>query len=173
VKAEDDVDKNPAAEATVREGTSLKPLDKGKQNATGTASVTSEWQDDNFNVFAWFRSSAASREASGQGHAEFARAQLQDMDDFLQNEVNRPDRRAYQACPQATRLECLAYLEQHPVPASGNARLRRGFEDRVDVYNAAEMILRFFLPLDATGPTIGKFWGAVRRIVEVRVSRDM
>lgn len=99
--------------------------------------------------------------------AESLRTQLQEMEDFLGNETNRLDRQAYKNCPEATRSAALTYLEEQAAAVKKNSHLKRHFEDRVDVFNAAEVVFRFFLPLDSGGPTVGKYWGAVHRIVQV------
>jgi hypothetical protein len=99
--------------------------------------------------------------------------QLQEMDDFLRNDANRHDRHAYQICPGATRLDALTYLEEQSLAVKKNSHLKRDFDDRVDVFNAADIVFRFFLPLEHVGPTVEKFWGAIRRIVQVIISPNI
>ncbi|OIW34428.1 hypothetical protein CONLIGDRAFT_566188 [Coniochaeta ligniaria NRRL 30616] len=145
----------------------LKPPNKGKQNAVAGNPLVSDPQDDKFHVFSWLESFTATGEASSQEQVESLRMQLQEMEDFLRNETNRLDRQAYESCPEATRLAALAYLEEQSAAVKKNSHLKRDFEDRVDVLNAAEIVFRFFLPLESGGPTVGKFWGAIHRIVQV------
>lgn len=149
----------------------LKPPDKGKQNATSKSPTISSPEDDKFHVFSWLESFTASGQLSSQEQAESLRMQLQEIEDFLSNETNRLDRQAYKNCPEATHLAALTYLEEQAATVKRNSHLKRDFEDRVDVLNAAEIVFRFFLPLESEGPTVRKYWGAIHRIVQVS-SRD-
>ncbi|KFG86985.1 putative Mg2+ transporter [Metarhizium anisopliae] len=49
--------------------------------------------------------------------------------------------------------------------ASDNIRLMH--EERIDIFNAADDILRLFFPLTFDGPTIHKYWGAVKSLLKI------
>jgi len=162
-----DKDKDTADKVEVLATNSLNPPDKGKQNTTMSNPAGSDAQGDKFHVFSWLNTFTATGEPSPQEQAEFLCMQLQEMEDFLSNDTKQLDQRTYRACPEATRLNALTYLEQQYTAVQKNNRLKRDFEDRVDVFNAAERVFRFFLPLDFVGPTVPKFWGAIHRLVQV------
>lgn len=145
----------------------LKPPIKGKGNAVRFDVPETETTDDKFHVFSWLESFATTAEANSKEQAESLRAQLEEMDEFLRNETNASDRKAYQNCPEATRLEVLTSLEEQLERSRKSSQSKREFDDRVDVVNAAEVIFRFFLPLHFEGPTVGKFWGAIYRLIKV------
>lgn len=96
-------------------------------------------------------------------------AQLDAAETFLTCDTTYTDRKAYKTCKEATRKECYDYL----VELSGRIEevesdsLRRAYEEKVDVFNAADIVYSFFLPTNFQGPMVGKFWGAVRSITEV------
>ncbi|KAH8905061.1 hypothetical protein BR93DRAFT_945996 [Coniochaeta sp. PMI_546] len=165
-------DKDNADGSEIKPKDNLKPPDKGKQNATSKSPTISNPEDDKFHVFSWLESFTASGQPSSQEQAESLRMQLQEIEDFLSNETNRLDRQAYKNCPEATHLTALTYLEEQAATVKRNSHLKRDFEDRVDVLNAAEIVFRFFLPLESEGPTVRKFWGAIHRIVQPETSRD-
>ena len=45
---------------------------------------------------------------------------------------------------------------------------RDDYEHRIDIFNAADQIFRFFLPwrVSNDAPTVGKFWAAVQNLIE-------
>jgi len=166
-ECETDKEKRVGTETATKLDSSLKPPDKGKQAAAGSSSVATESPNDKLHIFTWLEFSTPTGNLSSQEDFESVSMQLQEMDDFLRKEVTRLDRHAYQACPEGARLDSLTYLEEQSLVVKRNSHLKRDFEDRVDVFNAAEIVFSFFLPLEATGPTVGKFWGAIRRILQV------
>jgi hypothetical protein len=91
------------------------------------------------------------------------------MDNFLTNETKAQDRKAYQSCAEGTRLAALRYLEEQTDVGKKKSSLKRDFEDRVDIFNAADIVFRFFLPMESDGPTVGKYWGAIHRLVQVSI----
>jgi hypothetical protein len=143
------------------------PPNKGKQNAAPRSPTDSDPQDDEFHVFSWRESVTATGNPSSQEQAESLQMQLQELEEFLSTETNRFDQQAYHNCPEATHLTALTYLEEQAAAVKKNSQLKREFEDRVDVLNAAEIVFRFFLPLESGGPTVAKFWGAINRLVQV------
>ena len=96
---------------------------------------------------------------------------LREVDDYLRSETSFSDRRAYATCPGATRDEVYAYLRNQGDELSGNGERKRGrergYETRIDIANAADVVLKFFFPPHVEVPTISKFWGAVKMAITV------
>lgn len=126
-------------------------------------------QQDKFHVFSWPDSLARPAEAHFQEQTESIRTSLLEMHDFLSKQANSSDQKAYQNCPEQTRHATLSYLQTYSRLVAGTKKGsdKRDLENRIDVFNAVEAISRFFVPLDFDGPTIGKFWGAIYRLVQV------
>ncbi|KAF4997797.1 hypothetical protein FGRMN_3635 [Fusarium graminum] len=100
--------------------------------------------------------------------------QLDAAERFLTCETNYSDRKVYKTCKTATRSECFKYLTElsDRVENDGSDTVRRTYEERVDVFNAADIIYTFFLPMDFDGPMVGKFWGAIRTLIELSSLND-
>lgn len=148
----------------------LKPPVKGKESAAANTSTTSDTEQDKFHVFSWLESFTVVADAHSQEQARLVRTHLQEMHDFLDKETNSSDRKAYRSCPEAKKLDTFTYLEKYSVLVAATKKKtqqKRELEDRIDIFNAAEVIFRFFLPLQFEGPTVGKFWGAVHRLVQM------
>lgn len=169
VRKQEDKDKDIADETESKSDKSFEPPNKGKpeQTADMNSPTDSDSKDDKFHVFSWLESFTATDDPSSQERAKSLQAQLQEMEDFVINETKEIDSKAYQSCQEATHLDALAYLEGLSPAAQKTPRFKRGFEDRVDVFNAAEIVFRFFLPLQTVGPTVGKYWGAIHRLLQV------
>jgi hypothetical protein len=141
---------------------------KTEESAPDSLKLRSNTGDDKFHVFGWLGSSITG--ARGGAHTSELQTQLQEVHDFLSNKSKPSDRTAYQTCPEGSRLDTANYLQQHRTwaEATKDRRRKQRLGDRIDIYNASELICRFFMPLDFGGPTVGKFWGAVHRLVQVR-----
>ncbi|KAB5551293.1 hypothetical protein GE09DRAFT_168424 [Coniochaeta sp. 2T2.1] len=173
----DDDEDNDKTKGTAEEErkpkSSLKPPNKGKEPAKPKSPPVPEPEEDRFHIFSWLESFTPTGEAASQEQAESLRQQLQEMEDFLNKDTSRPDRQVYQSCFESTREACLKYLEQQAAMAKKNSSQKRYFENRVDVLNAAEIVFRFFLPLQSDGPTVTKFWGAIYRLVQMPKSESL
>ncbi|KAK4184374.1 hypothetical protein QBC35DRAFT_417078 [Podospora australis] len=96
---------------------------------------------------------------------------LAEVDEYLLQNCLPTDRRAYSSCRQASRGEVYQLLEEEGRPLADPEQppwpqLRRDrYKTRVDFFNTADMIFKFFFPVDVVVPTVGKFWGAVKTIV--------
>jgi len=160
----------------------LKPPQKGKEKADSMPAPESEGitdkdeEDDKFHVFCWLEAVPTTAGVrNSQIQAESLQTQLQEVEDYLKNSTSFSDKRAYQDCQRATRIACFTYLNEQ-----GNStekfkrrpRMRRDYEDRIDILNAAEVVYRFFLPLDFDGPTARKFWGAINLLIQVSLGED-
>ncbi|KJK78621.1 hypothetical protein H634G_05996 [Metarhizium anisopliae BRIP 53293] len=88
---------------------------------------------------------------------------------FLTGQASYADQRAYKSCGDATRDSVHDYLVKQSTQveekASDNIRLMH--EERIDIFNAADDILRLFFPLTFDGPTIHKYWGAVKSLLKI------
>lgn len=96
---------------------------------------------------------------------------LLEIEDFLLNQTNFTDRKAYRCCKPSSRNnihEILrkrgSILSQSPDPSS---RDQADYEEAIDIFNTADIIFRFFFPASTEVATVNKFWGAVKLLVEV------
>ncbi|KAM0564102.1 hypothetical protein ACHAPJ_000311 [Fusarium lateritium] len=98
-------------------------------------------------------------------------AQLDAAERFLTSETTYSDRKAYKFCKTATRKECYDYLAglADGVEDDGSDDVRRAYEEKIDIFNAADVIYTSFLPMDFTCSMADKFWGAVRTIIELSI----
>lgn len=92
---------------------------------------------------------------------------LENMDRFLSREVSRHDCRIYQKCPQQTRSAIVDVLIREDEKANESDELRKLQDKKVDIFNAAESVFHLFLPFGFDGPTVGKYWGALYRLLIV------
>ncbi|RYO78437.1 hypothetical protein DL766_001500 [Monosporascus sp. MC13-8B] len=94
---------------------------------------------------------------------------LREVEDYLLSRTSFSDRRAYDACPEATRDEICAHLEKEGIELSKRTDVQRGrqrdYEARLDIFNAADVVFKFFFPPNVEVPTVRKFWGALRVII--------
>jgi len=96
---------------------------------------------------------------------------LREVEDYLLSRTSFSDRRAYAACPEGTRDEIYDQLEKEGIELSklsdGQRGRQRDYEAQLDIFNAADVVFKFFFPPDVKVPTIGKFWGALNIIINV------
>lgn len=96
-----------------------------------------------------------------------------DIENHLLNKTIAGDGHAYSKCAKTTRRELHAALEaerQKLNPGEATLEQRKEFEQRVHLFNAADVVFKFFFRPDSQIPTIRKFWGAVQALVQVRNS---
>jgi hypothetical protein len=92
------------------------------------------------------------------------------IENHLLNKTIVGDGHAYSRCAKATRGEVHAALEaerQKLSPGEGTVEQRKEFEQRVRLFNAANVVFKFFFHSDSRVPTVRKFWGAVQALVKV------
>ncbi|KAK1723977.1 uncharacterized protein BDZ83DRAFT_579540 [Colletotrichum acutatum] len=120
-----------------------------------------------FHVFSW----AEARPPSPMEGPNFIvlQKQLSEVEEFLTAETNGPDRRAYLEAEMSTRNEVFEYLEQQGARMQDTKKSwkKQDYEERVDIFNAADSLFRFFLPPLFDGPTTERFWGAVMNLVRI------
>ncbi|KAF4448955.1 hypothetical protein FALBO_16728 [Fusarium albosuccineum] len=97
------------------------------------------------------------------------KTQLAAAEKFLTVETTYSNRKAYKCCEVSTRTECYAYLTSlaDRVEEDGSDKMRRTYEEKIDIFNAADIMYAFFLPMEFEGPMSGKFWGAVRKMIHL------
>lgn len=102
-------------------------------------------------------------------------AQLEAAEKFITAETTYSNRKTYKSCKESTKMECYLYLAglADRVEAQGSDQVRRAYEEKIDIFNAADVIYNFFLPANFEGPMAGKFWGALRTMLEVSYVRGL
>ncbi|KAG9229285.1 hypothetical protein BJ875DRAFT_202844 [Amylocarpus encephaloides] len=97
------------------------------------------------------------------------RVELKEIDRYLTSQAVFEDRTAYLECDERSRHEIYSTLamEKEEITALNEKDLTRSkiYEDKIDVVNKAETVFRFFLPSQFEGSTIGKFWGALGKLL--------
>jgi len=148
------------------------------ENDTPTTLHMTDLSNAEFHVFTWL---SASQSNHGTKFPIVNGAQLEDdlkeIDYFLSRKISLSERLAYRNCPGTPHSMVFSLLEEEgrAVAASmlkdAKKEERKGkmFERRVDIFNAAEAIFRFFLPLASEDPIALKFWGAIYRLLLVSV----
>ncbi|KAI0593277.1 hypothetical protein F4775DRAFT_521473 [Biscogniauxia sp. FL1348] len=131
---------------------------------------------DRFHVFTW-SSMEDGEDGSGRIDIKALTDYLTEVDDYLGSSTSASDRTAYQECHFSSRQLVHSYLEANKPEAkedsSADPRLKK-YEDAVDIFNAADVFFELFLPhgIESTMPTVGKFWGAVSRLVGAAISDE-
>ncbi|KAJ0117452.1 hypothetical protein J7T55_003866 [Diaporthe amygdali] len=95
---------------------------------------------------------------------------LLEVEDFLLNQTNFTDRKAYRGCNPSSRNDVYGILEKRGSHLSqsldSSSKDQQDYEEDVDIFNAADTIFRFFFPAHVEVATVGKFWGALKFLVE-------
>lgn len=102
-------------------------------------------------------------------NVENLRAQLKAAEKFLIQETSFSNRKAYKSSSESNRDEVFNYLKNlaSKVDEDGTDEIRRAYEERVDIFNAADIIHGLFLPKGFDDPTSRKFWGSLKDVVTV------
>lgn len=94
-----------------------------------------------------------------------------EVEDFLLNQTNFTDRKAYRGCNPSSRKSVHEILQKRgsilSQSSDSSGRDQIDYEEDVEIFNTTDIIFRFFFPADAAVATVGKFWGAVKLLVEV------
>ncbi|CZR67669.1 uncharacterized protein PAC_17568 [Phialocephala subalpina] len=100
---------------------------------------------------------------------ESMKADLKEIDHFLKHRTGFEERLIYKTCPPRTRTQIYELIKKDEKDVTGfkgdTLRQRKAFEDEVEILNKAESLLQFFIPSSFEGPTVGKFWGALFRLL--------
>lgn len=162
--------------STAHEDTSTKPGTAGDGGSSSATVETTDGRFTNANGFAIFTCMTGVSTPNSDDSVEDALLeQLVEIRDWLLYMPSFGDAKAYKSCTKDTRASVRRYLEKRAAELSSvesqgrkDQRAQRDFEDRIDIFNAAETIFAFFLSLDFDGPTVRRYWGAVRTIIGVR-----
>lgn len=96
---------------------------------------------------------------------------LGEIDRFLTRRTSLADQLSYRACPRATRQGVYDTLAKDTASITDafwkDDKVRKTYETKVELVNAADLLFRFFLPSRFKGPTVGKYWGALDRVLKV------
>ncbi|KAI8684106.1 hypothetical protein NCS57_00076100 [Fusarium keratoplasticum] len=113
----------------------------------------------------------ASRGLTTMAGSATLEAQLEAAEKFITAETTYSNRKTYKSCKESTKMECYLYLAglADRVEAQGSDQVRRAYEEKIDIFNAADVIYNFFLPENFEGPMAGKFWGALRTMIELSI----
>jgi hypothetical protein len=166
--------KDPLAQPST---SNLKESDSRQHSDSATVSLdpSSDQTAEDFHVFTWLNLQATSKPQLGNVLLTVNELQLEEdlaeMDNFLSRQRSSNVRAAYLECPDRNRQELFNILaeERREIGVSDGKALKKlkKYEDRADLVNAAEMMFQFFLPSRSNGPTVGKYWGAVFRLIVV------
>ncbi|KAK7931229.1 Mg2+ transporter protein- CorA-like/Zinc transport protein ZntB [Apiospora marii] len=123
-----------------------------------------------FHVFTWLDDVQLEPGSSSAGESAIQQS-LGEVDGYLASSTKLQEKSAYKRCNHSTRQTVHAYLEgqSQAIGSQGDDERSKDYSQRVDIYNAAELVFQFFLPVsvDQDVPTVGKYWGAVQKLVEM------
>ncbi|PQE19705.1 mg2+ transporter protein [Rutstroemia sp. NJR-2017a BVV2] len=93
---------------------------------------------------------------------------MEKVEDFLIHRTSFTDSRAYKSCSSLLRTDVHSMLENEGkelLNSDTPTEKLKVHEDIIDIFNTADSLFQFFLPMTSKTPTAMKFWGAVHRIV--------
>jgi hypothetical protein len=145
-----------------------------------TPHLSSETANCSFRVFTWLNKSFESSRGgvtiiSPETQFSEILQDLTEIDDFLEHKTDLNQKLTYRGCPSKSREEVYRLIaeDRRTITDAGVTEYeqtrRKQYETKVDIVNAAESLFQFFLPPNLKGPTVDKFWGALYRLLEVRV----
>ena len=141
-----------------------------------TSPAEKQTEDSHPEMFAVFTClDGASKSDSESIDNDILQELLEEVKEFLRHETSFSDRKAYKDCPKSSRSSIRELLDQRAEQLGEseskeqkNQEAQSDFEDQIDVFNAADIVFGFFFPPTFDGPTVQKFWGAIKLIVTVR-----
>jgi hypothetical protein len=99
---------------------------------------------------------------------------LGEIDQFLTHMTNLNQRLGYQGCTSQKRQDVYDFITKEKQELNKSRRRglerRKSYENKVDLLNAADLMFQFFLPSNLDGPTVGKYWGALFRLIAVSIN---
>lgn len=124
-----------------------------------------------FHVFTWLGNTQSAPGSPSMGiDTDLVVKQLQEIETYILCSTGARDRSAYSRCGMSSRRAVHEYLANHMMETEHRGvGAKKQYEARVNLYNTADLVFRFFLPwrVDSQAPTVGKFWGALLSLVEV------
>lgn len=147
--------------------------------------------DSEFHVFAWLTTDGPGLSAGGSTSDTGVRNVLSDLDTYIFERFDDTVRDAYSACdpsitehvedlweppgaandePQRDIKRSINQYLQMLLKRDGTKTTRKldtRLQERINLYNAAEDTVRFFMPpgVDSNTPTLGKFWKSVESLI--------
>ncbi|KAM4059652.1 corA-like Mg2+ transporter protein [Hirsutella rhossiliensis] len=105
--------------------------------------------------------------ASSAAELEALNKQLEAAERFLLGKTSYAQQRAYRSCRGATRADVRAYLADRgdEVEAKASDSMRRAYEERVNIFHAADALFQLFFPRGFDGPTTSQYWASVKSLV--------
>jgi hypothetical protein len=172
--------------------TSSTPSLRVEDHRRSKPDISADRVNDGFHVFTWINAPDGSRFSSpgppavnvNQGSPNVEDQELEEdlkeIDDFLRLKTNLNDRLTYRACPLSQRIAVYKLLakERNELTTGNDTDItnqdrRKRYETKVDILNAAELILQFFLPPQSQSITAQKYWGALYRLLGVCISEQL
>jgi hypothetical protein len=95
---------------------------------------------------------------------------MEKVEDFLIHRTSFSDSKAYKACSSLLQIDVQSTIENEGkvlLDSDTPSEKLKAHEDLIDIFNTADSLFQFFLPMTSKTPTAMKFWGAVHRIVRV------
>ena len=138
-------------------------------NATKDRGSLSQSNDGPFHVYSWLSAQRLEADATFvNADKQRITKDLETMHSYLSKDNNSSvDRLAYNNCPESTHSQDLE-IAKSKASETKYKEWPWNYEGRVDLFNAAESVFLFFLPRGYDGPTVPKFWGAIREMLRVR-----
>ncbi|KAL7946702.1 hypothetical protein V8C42DRAFT_352261 [Trichoderma barbatum] len=95
--------------------------------------------------------------------------QLSAAEKFLTEKTSYSAQRGYKRCELMTRDEVHEQLEKLAarVEQKRSDTARHSYDERLGVFNMADTLFQLFFPLTFHGPTTGKYWGALSKLMEI------
>jgi hypothetical protein len=163
-----------------------------KDHRRSKPDISGDRVKDEFHVFSWINAPDGSRntspapptvnvnQESPNAESREVDEDLKEIDDFLRLKTNLNDRLTYRACPLSQRIAVYKLLatERNELTTGNDTDItnqdrRKRYETKVDILNAAELIIQFFLPPNSQSITAQKYWGALYRLLGVCIPEQL
>lgn len=97
--------------------------------------------------------------------------QLEAADTWLTQKTTSSVKQAYEECKDATRNDAYTYLLeiQANVERIDSEPARRRYQERISLFNLADVLFCTFFPTEFVGPVANKFWGAILTVISVSI----
>ncbi|RFU72016.1 mg2+ transporter [Trichoderma arundinaceum] len=110
-----------------------------------------------------------SAESSHDAILQDLHEQLSAAEKFLTEQTSYSAQRGYKKCELMTREGVHEYLTKLAtrVEEKASDAVRRSYDERIDIFNMADMLFQLFFPITFQGPTTGKYWGALSKLMKI------
>ncbi|RYP33654.1 hypothetical protein DL767_004649 [Monosporascus sp. MG133] len=161
---------SPSADASKKGEDQTRSSGPSKGTPPHVAQSTVKAQPGAFSIFSCLN--GVSKSDTECVDRELINDHLEEVDDWLRHMTSFGDVKAYKNCGRTSRSSIRHFLEEkgreleNSDPESREAKAeQRRFEEKIDIFNAADSIFQFFLPGDFEGRTVGKYWGAIESLI--------